>query len=54
MLKMTMESGIIPMWWKMCAFCTIEKDPGCPKISCLRIVHLYKVDMNLFTKVIWG
>ncbi len=54
MLKTTMESGVVPKHWKTCVSCAVEKDPGCPNISHLRIVHLYKADMNLFIKVIWG
>ena len=25
----------------------IEKDPGCPKINRLRVIHLYECDLNL-------
>ncbi len=52
-LSTILRSGVIPSRWKICASCAIKKDPGVPKISRLRIVHLYEADFNLFTKVIW-
>ncbi len=54
MLEATLKTGVIPSRWKTCVSCAILKDPESPKISRLRIVHLYKVDFNLFIKLIWG
>jgi hypothetical protein len=31
-----------------------EKDIGVPKIHCIRVIHLYKADYNLFLKIQWG
>jgi hypothetical protein len=32
----------------------IEKQPGCPRINKLRVIHLYEADYNLFLKIIWA
>jgi hypothetical protein len=32
----------------------IEKIQGCPKISILRVIHLYEVDYNVILKIIWA
>ena len=34
--------------WKTIVTKMIEKDPGSPKINRLRVIHLYKCDLNLF------
>jgi hypothetical protein len=32
----------------------IKKQPGCPRINKLRVIHLYKADYNLLLKIIWA
>jgi Reverse transcriptase (RNA-dependent DNA polymerase) len=32
----------------------IEKQPGCPRINKLRVIHLYEADYNLLLKIIWA
>ena len=32
----------------------IENDPGSPRLTRLRIIHLFKADFNLFLKLQWG
>jgi Reverse transcriptase (RNA-dependent DNA polymerase) len=32
----------------------IEKQPGCPRINKLRVIHLYEEDYNLLLKIIWA
>ena len=33
--------------WKRIVTQMIEKDPGCSKLCCLRVIHLYECDLNL-------
>jgi hypothetical protein len=32
----------------------IEKQPGCPHIKKLRVIHLYEADYNLLLKIMWA
>ena len=32
----------------------IEKEKGQPRIHCLRIIHLFEADYNLFLNLMWG
>jgi hypothetical protein len=32
----------------------IEKQPGCPRINKLRVIHLFEADYNLLLKIIWA
>ncbi len=54
MLQSFLCTGYAPNRWKKCVSCCIKKYPRNPKISRLRIVHLYEHDSNLMTKVLWG
>jgi hypothetical protein len=31
----------------------IKKDPGNPRIECLRVIHLFEADYNLVLKQLW-
>jgi hypothetical protein len=31
----------------------LEKEPGNPKIHCLRVIHLYEADYNLILGIKW-
>jgi hypothetical protein len=40
--------------WQNSITTMIEKQPGCPRINKLRVIHLYEADYNLFLKIIWA
>eukprot|EP00957_Ditylum_brightwellii_P053175 4031916-Ditylum_brightwellii.AAC.1 len=46
--------GFTPRRWQTATDVMLEKDPGNPKISCLRIIVIVKGDMNTIMKVIWS
>lgn len=46
-------SGVTLNQWKNITTCMIEKIPGVPRISKLRVIHLYEADYNLMNKLIW-
>ena len=47
MLVIAMRHGFVYERWKTIVSQMIEKVPGCPKISRLRVIHLYECDLNL-------
>ena len=47
MLVAAMRNGFVYERWKTIVTQMIEKVPGCPKISRLRVIHLYECDLNL-------
>ena len=47
MLVVAMRNGFVYERWKTIVTQMIEKVPGCPKISRLRVIHLYECDLNL-------
>ena len=53
-LQITVQSGLTLRRWCNAVNILIEKDPGKPKITRLRIIHLFEADFNLFLKLIWG
>jgi Reverse transcriptase (RNA-dependent DNA polymerase) len=46
--------GISLARWQNSITTTIEKQPGCPQINKLRVIHLYKADYNLMLKILWA
>ncbi|KAI2505070.1 hypothetical protein MHU86_9346 [Fragilaria crotonensis] len=53
-LHVTVQSGLTLRRWCNAVNILIEKDPGRPKLTRLRIIHLFEADINLFLKLIWG
>jgi hypothetical protein len=53
-MHITVKSGLTLRRWCNAVNILIEKDPGQPKITRLRIIHLFEADFNLFLKMIWG
>ena len=47
MLTIAISNGFVYNRWKTIVTQMIEKVPGCPKISRLRVIHLYECDLNL-------
>ena len=39
--------------WKTCISCHIEKNQGSPKLHGLRVVQIYKANLNLVLKILW-
>ena len=54
MLNIPVQMGFSPKRWQQAVYVLLEKDKGIPKISRLRIIHLFEADYNLFLKLIWG
>ena len=54
MLNIPVQLGFSPKRWQQVESVLLEKDKGIPKISRLRIIHLFEADYNLFLKLIWG
>jgi hypothetical protein len=40
--------------WQNSITTMIEKQPGCPRLNKLRVIHLYEADYNLLLKIIWA
>jgi hypothetical protein len=41
--------------WKNVINVMLKKDVGgCPRINCLRIIHLFEANFNFFLKLLWG
>ncbi|KAI2511593.1 hypothetical protein MHU86_2847 [Fragilaria crotonensis] len=53
-LHVTVQSGLTLRRWCNAVNILIEKDPGRPTLTRLRIIHLFEADFNLFLKLIWG
>jgi hypothetical protein len=49
-----LEWGVSLQRWQNSITTMIEKQPGCPRINKLRVIHLYKADFNLLLKIIWA
>jgi hypothetical protein len=49
-----LEWGVSLERWQNSIATMIEKQPGCPRINKLRVIHLYKVDYKLLPKIIWA
>ena len=52
-LQIALRLGRPPPRWTNCISCILEKDPGSPKLTRLRIIHLYEADLNLMMKILW-
>ncbi|KAI2499411.1 hypothetical protein MHU86_15056 [Fragilaria crotonensis] len=53
-LHVVINRGITMTRWCNAVSIMIEKDAGVPKITRLRIIHLFEADFNFFLKLIWG
>ncbi|KAI2512439.1 hypothetical protein MHU86_1892 [Fragilaria crotonensis] len=53
-MHITVKSGLTIRRWCNAVNILVEKDPGQPKLTRLRIIHLFEADFNLFLKMIWG
>ncbi|KAI2505456.1 hypothetical protein MHU86_8979 [Fragilaria crotonensis] len=53
-MHITVNGGLTLRRWCNAVNILIEKDPGQPKITRLRIIHLFEADFNFFLKLIWG
>ena len=53
-LHITVHSGLTLRRWCNAVNILIQKDPGQPKLTRLRIIHLFEADFNFFLKLIWG
>ena len=53
-LFITVNTGLTLTRWCDAVNIMIEKDPGKPRITRLRIIHLFEADFNYFLKLIWG
>ena len=53
-LNISIQSGISIPRWSDAVNVLIEKNPGKPRINCLRIIHLFEADLNFFLKLQWG
>jgi hypothetical protein len=53
-LATVVKHGLTMTRWCNAVNIMIEKDPGTPKITRLRIIHLFEADFNFFLKLLWG
>jgi hypothetical protein len=53
-LHVTIKRDITLTHWSKAVKIMIEKDVGTPRITQLRIIHLFDADFNFFLKLIWG
>jgi len=53
-LNIPIKHGFVARIWQNAVSVLFEKDPGSPKLSRLRIIHLFEADYNMFLKLIWG
>ena len=53
-LNIALTNGITILHWSEATNIMIEKDPGIPKITRLRIIHLFEADFNFIMKLMWG
>lgn len=53
-LQFIIDKGIVLHRWCNAVNIMIEKDTGDPKITRLRIIHLFEADLNFFLKIQWG
>ena len=47
MLQIVVKNQHVYTWWRNIVTCMIEKDIGSAKIHQLRVIYLYKCDLNL-------
>ncbi len=53
LLNIAIETGYCFLRWCYVINCLLEKDCGRPRITRLRIIHLYEADYNLILKILW-
>lgn len=53
-LQLILDKGITLNRWCNAVNIMIEKDQGQPKVTRLRIIHLFEADLNFFLKIQWG
>lgn len=53
-MNIAIQSGISIPRWSNAVNVLMEKDPGKPRINCLRIIDLFEADLNFFLKLQWG
>jgi hypothetical protein len=53
-LQLIVDKGLVLHRWCNAVNIMIEKDQGHPKITRLRIIHLFEADFNFFLKLQWG
>ena len=53
-LKHAVKHGKSLKCWQKVVNSMIEKEPGNPKIHCLRVIHLYEADYNLLLAIFWS
>eukprot|EP00957_Ditylum_brightwellii_P125799 9590237-Ditylum_brightwellii.AAC.1 len=53
-MALPFQLGFSPLRWQKAIDVMLEKDPGSPKITRLRIIVIVEGDMNAITKVIWN
>jgi hypothetical protein len=53
-LDAVVKHGLTMTRWCNAVNIMIEKDPGAPKMTRLRIIHLFEADFNFFLKLMWG
>ena len=53
-LQLVIDNGLVIHRWCNAVNIMIEKDKGTPKITRLRIIHLFEAHLNLFLKLQWG
>ena len=54
LLNIPIQYGFAPARWTYSVTPLIEKDPGRPFLTRLRVIHLFEADYNLFLKIIFG
>eukprot|EP00957_Ditylum_brightwellii_P090845 6917731-Ditylum_brightwellii.AAC.1 len=54
MMSLPWLVGFTPHRWELAIDCTLEKDPGVPKIDRLHLIVIVEEDMNATFKIIWN